>query len=418
MKILVCAYSVSPKRGSEPGVGWGFISSLAQHHELHVITQSKRFEAEISEGINECDSVKKNVTFYFIDRKRYQILERLWPPSYYWTYRKWHKDAFNLAVQLTESTNFDVVHQLTMIGFREPGYLWKLGKPFVWGPVGGLGLIPWNLLPAMGLFGMLYFGVKNLINITHTHLLPRPFCAAKFADNGLIAATSSVKKIMKKTWGQESKVICAVGPPVIEKNESRLLRRETEEPLRISWSGLHIHRKALQFLLKALSGTLKNVHWHLDIIGEGICMQKWRRLAEKLDIDKYCYWHGWLPRSEAIKIMSNTHVFVLSSIWEGTPTVISEALTLGLPVICLDQYGSSDMVAENCGFKIQVRRSKQIIQDIAEAIEWLWENENERQAMSKNAVKAVELLSWENKVSVVNQIYQKKVEINQFKKIH
>jgi hypothetical protein len=26
---------------------------------------------------------------------------------------------------------------LNMIGYREPGYLWKLNVPFVWGPMGG-----------------------------------------------------------------------------------------------------------------------------------------------------------------------------------------------------------------------------------------------------------------------------------------
>ena len=31
----------------------------------------------------------------------------------------------------------DLIHQLTSISFREPGFLWRLDKPFVWGPISG-----------------------------------------------------------------------------------------------------------------------------------------------------------------------------------------------------------------------------------------------------------------------------------------
>ena len=39
-----------------------------------------------------------------------------------------------------------------MIGFREPGYLWKIEeKPFVWGPIGGLKQFPEAYLQGSGI---------------------------------------------------------------------------------------------------------------------------------------------------------------------------------------------------------------------------------------------------------------------------
>jgi len=40
-----------------------------------------------------------------------------------------------------------------MVGFREPGYLWQLNIPFVWGPIGGMGYFPTRFLPVVGAKG-------------------------------------------------------------------------------------------------------------------------------------------------------------------------------------------------------------------------------------------------------------------------
>jgi len=66
--------------------------------------------------------------------------------------------------QLHDRVRFDVAHQLTYVGFRVPGLLWKLDTPFVWGPIGGLEQTTWALLPALGVRGALYFVARNLLN--------------------------------------------------------------------------------------------------------------------------------------------------------------------------------------------------------------------------------------------------------------
>ena len=59
---------------------------------------------------------------------------------FYKYYKKWQWKTYLIAKEICAEVNIDVLHQLNMIGFREPGYLWKLSKengvPFVWGPIG------------------------------------------------------------------------------------------------------------------------------------------------------------------------------------------------------------------------------------------------------------------------------------------
>lgn len=47
------------------------------------------------------------------------------------------RDAYKLACTLHQENPFDVAHQLGPIGFRNPGYLWKLNCRTIWGPIGG-----------------------------------------------------------------------------------------------------------------------------------------------------------------------------------------------------------------------------------------------------------------------------------------
>ena len=50
-----------------------------------------------------------------------------------------------------------------MIGFREPGYLWKLNKPFVWGPTNAKEAFPIAYLQGAGWKKSLFIRLKNQI---------------------------------------------------------------------------------------------------------------------------------------------------------------------------------------------------------------------------------------------------------------
>jgi len=385
-------------------MGWGFISALARFHDLWVITEKEKFQKEVEKGVKNNPGISEHVRFFFIRKQRHGKLRKVWPPSYYWFYRAWQKEAFKLAQSLHKEIEFDIVHQLNMVGFREPGFLWRLNAPFVWGPIGGFVQMPMRFAPLLGTYGSIYYTGRNFLNWLQIKTLSRPHKAARHAGIGLIAATSDIAKSIHNCWHKDSHIICEVGPPDIK--SISFSRKGDNEPLRLIWSGQHEPGKGLPILLKALNLIKISTNWRLDILGEGRETSRWKHLAIKLGIVNNCHWHGWIIRDECLKKMQKGHVFIASSLQDLTSTVIIEALATGLPVICLDHCGFADVITPKCGIRIPVTYPQKVIKDMAWAIQHLANNESLRQQMAGEALKRAAEFSWDNKVKKLNEIYK------------
>ncbi|PHR28095.1 MAG: hypothetical protein COA36_07430 [Desulfotalea sp.] len=405
LKILISAYACSPNRGSEPGVGWGFIHALAAHHDLWILTEQGGFQDEIERYLENNPDFAAKVHFFIIQKQSNPLLRKIWPPSYYWYYKKWHLQAYEKALQLHKEIHFDVAHQLTMVGFREPGYLWKLKIPFVWGPIGGMGYFPLRFLPVVGIKGVMYYLAYNCINFFHSHFLKRPRVAAQKAKHGLICATLENQHKALRIWGCKSTMITEVGLPCPIRAQPTLRGKNTT--LQIVWTGVHIPRKALNLALKGLSLLGNDVKWQLNILGKGEKTEEWKQRAIQLGINKRCRFYGWLPRQEALNIMQTGHILLITSLRDLTSTVTIEALALGLPIICLDHCGFSHVVTPSCGITIPVTSPKQVAIDISKTISQIWADEPWRQELAHGALARAGDFSWDKKAEQVNILYKK-----------
>ncbi len=169
---------------------------------------------------------------------------------------------------------------------------------------------------------------------------------------------------------------------------------------------MHLPGKALPLLLNAVAMLPKTVDWRLDILGEGECTKNWKWLARELKIDSKCTWHGWIPRDRAMAIVHDSHVFVITSIKDLTSTVVLESLSQGVPVICPDHCGFSDVITSDCGIKVPVKTQRQLECNLSTAIRKLFDEETERRRLAAGALKRIEEFSWEKKASEINAIYQ------------
>ena len=149
MKILINAYACSPGMGSEPGMAWNWVSNLAKFCELYIITEGE-FRDRIEEVVPTLEQ-GKNMHFYYNPVSE-EIRKMCWNQGdwrFYKYYREWQWKTYLLAKDICKEEKIDVSHQLNMIGFREPGYLWKLsqenGVPFVWGAVDAKDKFPCGL---------------------------------------------------------------------------------------------------------------------------------------------------------------------------------------------------------------------------------------------------------------------------------
>jgi glycosyltransferase involved in cell wall biosynthesis len=407
MRILISAYACSPYQGSEPGVGWGFVLALAKHHDVWVIVEEEKFRQDIEKWRRDHPEQERPIHFHFVRKRRNRILRKIWPPSYYYYYRKWHKDALALARILHAEVGFDLAHQLTMVGFREPGYLWKLGVPFVWGPVGGMGVFPWRFLHKIGPLGALYYLGYNAFNLAQQRWLRRPRLAAKIAGSGLICATRENAAGALHRWGCSSHLICEVGLPNYPVTAPK--PRVADEPLRIVWTGLHIPRKALNLGIEALAKLPASAKWELHVLGDGPRKQAWIRDARRLGIFDRCRFHGWIPRNEALSVMAQAHLMLITSLRDLTSTVTVEALAQGLPIICLDHCGFGDVVNENCGIKVPVTSPSATVCGLADAVRRVAEDEMLRQHLARGAIQRAQEFAWEKKIDALSEIYAERV---------
>ena len=143
INVLINAYACSPKWGSEPGMAWNWISNLASYCNLYIITEGE-WKEEIEEAVRTHPH-KEHLHFYYNPVSE-NIRKMCWNQGdwrFYWYYREWQRKTLAIAKKLCLDHHIDVLHQLNMIGFREPGYLWEIKDiPFVWGPIGGMELMP------------------------------------------------------------------------------------------------------------------------------------------------------------------------------------------------------------------------------------------------------------------------------------
>ena len=320
-------------------------------------------------------------------------------------YKLWQRDAYRLASELHKQHQFDLVHQLTYVGFRFPGHLWKLNIPFVWGPIGGIENTPWRFLPSLGLHGCIYYLGRNIINSLHRSFLISPKRAFSKARGGIIAATEGIRCEILRWYNEDSEVICEIGPPSAIADE--YTRRISGESLRLSWSGQHLPGKALPLLLRALAILPAEIKWTLEVLGKGPCTDKWQGLAHRLGIEDRCQWHGWLSREEAIHVIHRSHIFVITSLKDLTSTVLLEALSQGVPVICPDHCGFSTVINHDCGIKVPLHSPRQVQVGIAAAILRLINDEEERRRIAQGALKRIKDFSWERKAEVINSLYKK-----------
>ena len=405
MKILVNCFACSPYRGSEPGMGWNFVSNLCRLHELHIITEYES-QPDLERYFDEHPQTMENLHVYYVGKPSHETLRKIWPPSYYWFYRKWQKKALALALTLDKKEHFDIVHQLNMIGYREPGYLWKMNKPLVWGPIGGFQMTPWKLLPSMGLKGFVFYASRNLINLWQMRFNRRVHTMAQKASQ-IICASQDGYNAVTKLWKRETVIIPEVGLTSIPNDN--VCAEKDDGMLHLCWSGLHEPRKSLNLLLEAINICQNREHICVNVIGDGPSNKKWKGLARRLRLN-HVNWYGWVSREDSLRVMQSSHAFVITSLCDDTTTVVLEALSLGLPVVALKLSGFANVLTDECGIRIDVHSKEQVERDMARAIDRLYEDKAYRHSLGQGATNRAQDFTWDKKVQTIYEIYSRIVK--------
>ena len=116
------------------------------------------------------------------------------------------------------------------------------------------------------------------------------------------------------------------------------------------------------------------------LVGDGALRENIKDLISEYNLQKNMLLLGW--REDIPEILSAIDVFVLTSLWEGLPISVLEAMASHKPVVATDTGGIREVVSENkTGFLV----SPHDIKAMAEKVEILLNDRSLRLKMGNNA---------------------------------
>ena len=402
-RLLLMAYECMPNRGSEAYVGWGRVLQAAREFELDVIVSGESFAA-IQEYL-KTNALSGKVQFHTPQEDLpYRLLKRI-PRLFaynYVAYHHWQRLAFRLAKKLHRKLPFALVHQVNVCTFREPGYTWRLGIPYVWGPMGGTQNFPTPFLSGLETGERLKEYARNLSNWISLRTKRRVKAAAHQAAV-VLAANSTNQRDLQSVFGRPVELLLETGIFGVQPPDPQKFRRPG--PLRLLWSGEFTTRKALPLLIEALARFDGELDFELRVLGKGPREKQWKRLARQLGLADRIHFVGHLPLDQALALYSWAHLFVFTSLRDTSGNVVLEALSNGIPVICFDHQGVGDIVTPSCGVKIPVTDPYEAVPALMKAVQSMAQDRGMMLHLSSGACARAREYLWTKNGDRVNSIY-------------
>ena len=343
MKVLLSAFECNPLLGSDPYVGWSWVSNMAKINEVYVllrIDHKPYIDKYCAE--NSVDGYK-NIHFIYLSSSNffgkivYKFNRQLAVVGQYFI---WQRSAYKAAKKLYKREKFDVVHVVSIADFRFPGYLWKLKIPFIFGPVGGAQETPKCLLDYVKGHEK-NEKIRSLMNRILV-LLPNYKRALAHAD--LIYCSNSetesvIKKHIKKKNFYKVHKLTELGINDSYLKERKMLSHEKSQVVHVLISGRLIYRKGIELLLDAVSLLETKYPYVIDIYGEGDQRQLLEKKVQAYKLENNVVFHGNVSFTEMQEQYKKADIYCLPSLRETTGTAVFEAMANKLPIIALNQNG-------------------------------------------------------------------------------
>lgn len=410
-KVLVSAYACEPNRGSEPEVGWQWAQLLSNRVNLTVITRSSN-KRDIEQAIQTypTEAGIRNVQFIYYDLpplilalKRGKILSN----SIY--YLIWQ---FIVGLKFSRiGDKHDIVHHITFCSILCPGF-WRLKKAkFVVGPVGAP-IVPQHFLPLFGWRAP----IQRLRNKIIKNFKTIPWLANSYKNSrSIIPANSDTKKLFADAGFQTEEVILDTGHSSENGISNSRIEKKYSASIKFVYAGQIERRKGVEILIRAFSKIPPELsdRYKFDIYGRGPDLERIRSLINTLGLNNNISLCGYVPRKILLDTFSSYDAFLFSSIRDTSAGVNIEAMSAGLPLICLCHQGVSDISTAQCALRIEPTNIENTTRDFASAIEKFMTDEALRIALGSHAAERINRhFLWSQKGDAIMKIYSTAIESN------
>lgn len=411
LNILLSAYACEPNRGSEPGIGWNWAITLNNlGHNVTVITR-KNNKNKIDNYI-KTDSNLQRINFIYYDLPKYLLrLKKLM--GVYCYYELWQIGILKHVKKHLNPNDYDIVQHITFGVFRQPSYLYKFKKPFVFGPLGGGEKMPKSILKE---FPIKYRVVEYVRDCLNNFSLKRPALKKCFKNSSLIfARTIETQNIIPNTFKPKTKVKIDIGLYDNEiTNEAKVL--DIDKTKNILYVGRLTYWKGLDLAIRAFH-QYNNKHPNsvFNIIGSGNYREEMEQLANSLNIGEKINFLGQMPQTELLTFYKNATVFLFPSLHDAGPLVTLEALRVGLPIVTLNLGGLGQLLTSTYPTIVNSKDfdKNNTIEALSNFLLELSIDKNFYKNCSEHSIQIAKNNTWQN---TVNQVYT--IVENDFKTIH
>lgn len=404
MKILLSAYACHPYEGSESSIGWNFAKELAgKGHQVFILTKNPVKEPEFRKEIKRLKLEDKLFVEYYDLPEYFQGLYKAATAVEHLYYFFWQIGAYFQAKKLVKIFEFDIVHHITLGVFRTPSFLYLLGKPFVFGPVGGGEECPPSLRKNLPL----RFKIKEIARSFLNRLSGfDPFLNQCFKKSDLILLkTRDNLQFIPKKYHAKCQVEMEVGInsiPDVDKRENPGTRK-----IKILYAGRLIYWKGLHLAIKAYAKLAKTYpEVDFTVVGSGSDEGWLKEIAEQEGVLEKIKWVPRVEQAVLFEMYRDFDLLLFPSLHDSSGGVVLEAISFGIPVVCLDLGGPKEIVDINCSRVVPTKglSEQEVVVKLAEALEGLISQPEKMEQMREFAMEKAKGYTWEK---VVARVYSR-----------
>lgn len=397
MRILLSAFGFGPGEGSESGGAWRWANELAKEHDVVVVTDGANLR-RIGEKVEQLKHPRLTVLYY-----RPWWVRRLnvntWTSQF--IFGQWQLGLLFFARRLNRSQPFDLCHHISYGVFRQASWLGFVGPPFVFGPVGGGEDAPWRLKRGFPRGEKLREAARAVVNWISTC---NPLWHWALSRATLVfARTQETKERLPASVQARTVVAQEIGAPHGLLPVAAGL--QPGQRIELMFAGRLLGLKGVQFAVRAMALLRdRGVDARLTVIGSGPMGAPLRELSRQLRLEERVVFVPFVAQQELFARYAAAHVFVFPSLRDSGGNVVQEALSAGLPVVCLKLGGPPCFVDERCGVVVPARDAadeQAIAGRLADAIQQVVASPEHWQRLHQGALARAQELSWERQIGYI-----------------
>lgn len=371
-RILMTVYAVNPYKGSEDGMGWNFVLQAARYAQVIAVTR-KNNRQHIERYMQEhpgMDPVYKRIHWWYFDWPAWSIAWKKGPLLSLIYYYMWQ---LTLALYLVSKRHlFTVVHNLNFHNDWTPSFLWLLGKPFIWGPIGHHPRIP-------GAFLRQQYGTGAWLQDRFLWVLKNIFWYAdpfvyitKWRAHHIFCMNEDAARKLRLPKHRYS-----IMPSVATDPVPTVLASSNLEKFTVLSVGRFVPLKGFDVTIAVFAkfyfalSRRQQEEAKLVLVGAGPFLEKIKKWVEVANIAHCTEIIEWMPKEELEKTYLKSKVFLFPS-HEGAGMVVAEAMSYGLPVLCFNNSGPGAFIHPESVLKVPYGGYQETIQAFADKLQLLY----------------------------------------------